>query len=322
MEKSPQKINAKAFLQDFRAGKTEEELMRLHNLTPRSLAKVIKVLQERNLLDPAELKSGRASAPKEPELRISMPGPHELTPAESVEEFGLRRGAHQDSNSCPKCGAHINDRMLSCPECGHVLPGRERWEGVEPKKGLAQRIPARVLGYIIAFPIAIALFFLFKDVILPMSEATMEKRAEALRRETPEGKAPLQAAKDMASVAGSRTVELELQRWIDDGLISSVNADHTVFTAGLRWPDLSYGQKRTVLQDISSALQMSGKPVDFDLVNDAGEALALVKGQSIELYEESGPKGAIESTVEPGEQPARPRVGPDILNRLPISPRR
>ncbi|HTY22249.1 MAG TPA: zinc ribbon domain-containing protein [Desulfomonilaceae bacterium] len=317
MEKSSQKINAKVFLQNFREGKTDEELMRLHNLTPGIFAKLIKVLQEKNLLDPAELKSRRAIAPTEPEIRIPIPEPYEFTPADPVEEIRAREGAYQDPNFCPRCGAHVNERMLSCPECGHVLPGRERWEAVESEKRLTERIPARVLGYIMAIPIGIMLFFLFKDVIMPMAEAPIEKRAEALRRETPEGKTPLQAAEDMAKAAGSGIIKLELQRWINDDLISSANEDHTVFTAGSRWPNLSYGEKRKVLQDISSALRKSGKPVDFDLVNDAGEALALVRGQSIKLYEEGGPRESAESAVELGEQPARPSVGPDILDRIP-----
>ncbi len=79
---------------------------------------------------------------------------------------------------------------------------------------------------------------------------------------------------------------------------------------------MSYGEKRKVLQDISSALRQSGRPADFDLVNRAGEALALVKGQSIELYEEGGPKEAAQSTVEPGEQAARPSLGPEFLDRI------
>jgi len=304
------------FLRDFREGKTDDELMRLHNLTPGIFAKLIKVLQEKNLLDPAELKSRRMAAPTEPEIRIPLPEPYEFTPPEPMEEIRAREGAYQGSNFCPRCGAHVNEKMLSCPECGHVLPGHERWEAVESKKGLIERIPARVLGYILAIPIGIVLFFLFKDVIMPMAEAPMEKRAEALRREIPEGKTPLQAAEDMARIAGSGIIKLELQRWIDDDLISSANEDHTVFTAGSRWPNLSYGEKRKVLQDISSALRKSGRPVDFDLVNNAGEALALVKGQSIKLYEEGGPKQPAESAVELGEQPARPSVGPDILDRL------
>ena len=35
MEKQPLKVNAKMFLKDFREGKSDEELMRLHGLTPR-----------------------------------------------------------------------------------------------------------------------------------------------------------------------------------------------------------------------------------------------------------------------------------------------
>ncbi len=121
------------FLQDFREGKTDEELMRLHELTPGMFAKLIKVLQEKKLLDPAELKSRRAAAPREPEIRI--PEPYEFTPAEPVEEIRAREGAYQGSNSCPLCGAHVNERMLSCPECGHVLPATRDGKLLNPRRG-------------------------------------------------------------------------------------------------------------------------------------------------------------------------------------------
>ena len=176
MEKQPLKVNAKMFLKDFREGKSDGELMRLHGLTPQTLAKLVRVLLDKELLDPSELKSRRAEAPTEPEIFIPPSRPQDILPPEPVHEKNRQDYVQSSGSSCPQCGAQVTERMLSCPECGHVLPGQERWEAVEPKKGLTERIHPMVLGCIIALPIGIMLFFLFKDVILPMTEATVEKK--------------------------------------------------------------------------------------------------------------------------------------------------
>ena len=80
MEKQPLKVNAKMFLKDFREGKSDEELMRLHGLTPQTLAKLVRVLLDKELLDPSELKSRRAEAPTEPEIFIPPPRPQDILP--------------------------------------------------------------------------------------------------------------------------------------------------------------------------------------------------------------------------------------------------
>jgi len=48
MEKKPLKVNAKTFLKDFREGLSDEELMRLHGLTPQTLAKLYVFCSTRN----------------------------------------------------------------------------------------------------------------------------------------------------------------------------------------------------------------------------------------------------------------------------------
>src|SRR5208283_71496 len=207
--------------------------------TPSTLAKLLRVLTERNLLDPSELKSRRANAPTEPEIRIPPYRPEEYSPEEPVRVARPPDRVQDAASSCPQCGAHITERMLSCPECGHVLPGEERWEAVEPKKGLFERVPARVLGYIVALPIGIVLFFLFKDVILPMSESTMEKRAEAIRKEIPQGKSPLQASKDLARQAVKGIIQIETKRFIDAGVLAGADDNYRSFTAGSGWPGMS-----------------------------------------------------------------------------------
>lgn len=317
MEKKPLKVNAKMFLKDFREGKSDGELMRLHGLTPQTLDKLVRLLLDKELLDPSELKSRRAEAPTEPEIFIPTPRPQDILPAEPVHERNRQEHVQSSGSSCPQCGAKVTERMLSCPECGHVLPGQERWEAVEPKKGLTERIHPMVLGCIIALPIGIMLFFLFKDVILPMTEATMEKRNEALRQELPTGKTAMQASKDLAKRAASGVIRVETQRLIDDGIIAEVKDDYTSFTVGSRWPELPDGAKRKVLADIRTALVRSGITTHFRVVNDSGESIALVTDKSIELFEGEGLPESTDGDSETGEEPATPSVRPNILDRLP-----
>jgi zinc-ribbon domain len=317
MEKKPLKVNAKMFLKDFREGKSDEELMRLHSLTPQTLAKLVRVLLDKELLDPSELKSRRADAPTEPEILMPPPQPQDIWPAEPVHEKNRQESVQSSGSFCPQCGAKVTGRMLSCPECGHVLPGEERWEAVEPKKGLFERIPARLMGYIIALPIGIVLFFLFKDVILPMTEATVEKRTEALRQELPKGKSPIQASKDLAKRAASGVIRVETERLINEGIIAEAKDDYRSFTAGSRWPELSDAGKRQTLGDIRSALVRSGMATHFRLVNDMGESLALVTGESVELFDGIGPTESVESGSETGEEPPSQSVSPNLLDRMP-----
>ena len=317
MEKQPLKVNAKMFLKDFREGKSDEELMRLHGLTPQTLAKLVRVLLDKELLDPSELKSRRAEAPTEPEIFIPPPRPQDILPPEPVHERNRQEYVQSSGSSCPQCGAQVTERMLSCPECGHVLPGQERWEAVEPKKGLTERIHPMVLGCIIALPIGIMLFFLFKDVILPMTEATVEKKTEALRKEIPKGKTPMQASKDLAKRAASGVIRVETQRLMNDGIIAEAKDDYRSFTAGSRWPELSDAEKRKALEDIRTALVRSGMAIHFRLVNDSGESLALVTGESIELFEGEGLPESTDGDSETGEEPATPSVRPNILDRIP-----
>jgi hypothetical protein len=317
MEKKPLKVNAKMFLKDFREGKSDEELMRLHALTPHTLAKLERLLVDKELLDPSELKSRRADAPTEPEILIPAPQLQDIFQPEPVHEKKRQEYVESSGSFCPQCGAKVTERMLSCPECGHVLPGQERWEAVEPKKGLFDRIPPLLMGCIIALPIGIVLFFLFKDVIMPMTEATVEKRREALRQELPEGKTAMQASKDLAKRAGSGVIRVEIQRLIDEGIIAEAKDDYRSFTAGPRWPELPDAAKRKALADIRTALVRSGMAIHFRFVNDQGESLALVTGDSIELFEGEGLPESTDAGSETGEEPATPPVRPNILDRVP-----
>jgi hypothetical protein len=317
MEKKAVKINIKMFLHDFRGGKSDEDLMRLHGLTRGGLAKLMNVLLERKLLDLSELKS-RPSAPQRvAPIPVLAEESRDVWPAQPIHGKIPRNSVQNTGSSCPQCGAQVTERMLSCPECGHVLPGEERWEAVEPKKGLFDRVPPKLLGYIIALPIGIILFFVFKDVILPMSEATMEKRADAIRKELHQGKTPIQTAQGIAKGAGAAIIKLETQRLVNDGVISGASDDYRTFKTGYRWPELSQEEKRKVLEDIRTALRRSGIGVNFRLVDDLGDSLALVSDKSIDLFEGRSPTDSIYGGLETGEQQEPSPVNSRTLDRIP-----
>jgi hypothetical protein len=223
-----------------------------------------------------------------------------------------------NKTECPQCGASVSKRALTCPECGHMLPGEERWESVEPKKRLVDRIPPKVLGCIIAFPIAVAFFFLFKDIILPMSESAVSKRADAIRNET-KGAAPRQVAKDMAAIASSGIIKSEVERLASEEILVRANDDFTVFTAGSRWNELGYDGKKQQLVGIRTALRKSGMAPRFELVSESGQSLAVVRGNDIQVLERpeyAPPQMIPDPTVTP-PSPAgtRPSGDPGSIER-------
>ena len=107
------------------------------------------------------------------------------------------------------------------PECGHVIPGQDRWAEAEPKTGLLYRLSPKTIGCILALPVAVVLYFFFKNIILPMAETVGDKRAQAVRKEIPSGKTPMQAAKDLAKELSTKTIKAEVTRYIDDEILLS-----------------------------------------------------------------------------------------------------
>ena len=217
MAEKKRKVNAKVFLNDLRTGMNREELLAMHGLNEKSLDKLVGMLVEREMLDPAELDS----LPALTRHREEDMEPSEGTGSEAA--FSGVPGEIPGSvilSQCPQCGAKVGERTLICPECGHVLPGQERWEEVEPKKSLTERIPPLLWGVILAIPVAVLLFFFFKDFMLPATEAKIDKRIRAIRNETPKGKTPMQAAKDagvlIKLIYSPQSISDELLRTCDE----------------------------------------------------------------------------------------------------------
>ncbi|MBI5248270.1 MAG: zinc-ribbon domain-containing protein, partial [Desulfomonile tiedjei] len=180
------------------------------------------------------------------------------------------------SSFCPQCGAQVSKKMLTCPECGHVIPGQDRWAEAEPKTGLLQRLSPKTIGCILAFPVAVVLFFFFKNIIVPMAETVGDKRAQAVRKEIPKGKTPMEAAKDMAKELSTRTISAEVTRYIEDEILTSAKVDFSSFTVGPKWEQLTAQERELFVREISLAMEGSNLKKDFRLVSPSGHTIAKV----------------------------------------------
>jgi hypothetical protein len=314
MEKN-RKINAKKFVADFRDGLDDADLMREHGLDKATLAKVFKALIAKGLLDISELEERMLDGVK----RRAAPPPR-LEPADTFAEPAVPAAAskYQDPDLCPQCGAGVSKKALTCPECGHVLAGEQRWRDLEPKLRFWERIPPLALGIIIAIPIGILMFYMFRDIILPMSESAAEKRADALRKELPKGKTPMGAAKDLARIASHNIIRSEVERLVSQEILSSANTDYTVFTAGSRWNDLSGDDRMNYLKGIRTALRSSNLPVNFRFMTETGEVYATVTFNTVQVnrdlqaptsdFGSSEPNLPPQLGVEPPDSAEAPRM--------------
>ncbi|MBM3299656.1 MAG: hypothetical protein FJY85_06860 [Deltaproteobacteria bacterium] len=274
MGATTQRVNAKRFLQDYRAGKTDEELMEAYGLSRKTLEKLLKKLVDENLLDSSEVRSERP-----------FPATVALKPEPMARRPQRPAAAKPDSSStCPQCGASVTVSMLICPECGHVLPGEERWARVEPKKGLLDRIPPKVLGSLLAIPAAVALFFVFKDIIIPMTDATIEKQAETARKKGhSQGADRFPRRQQPEQRQSLRTVEKRVRQLIADDILAGANADFTVLSAGLRWWDITEEERVECMEAIRSAMAEAGEAFQINVVDSEGKILARGTETSLSL---------------------------------------
>jgi hypothetical protein len=286
MEKK-QKINAKRFVEDFRAGKSDLELMHAHDLSPATLDKVIRALVAKKLLDDAEV--ARRSDPDAVFQEQSFSYPEPLDWASHAAEMRRLSGSQTDKSSfCPQCGAQVSKSMLTCPECGHVIPGQDRWAEAEPKTSFLNRLSPKTIGCLLALPILVALIFFFVHIIFPMAETVGEKRAQAVRKEIPHGKTPMEAARDMAKAVSRTTIRGEVTRYVDDQILSSAKEDYSAFTVGPKWESLSLQEKETFVQEMSLTLEGSGLKKTFRLVAPSGKTVAKVVDGTALWRDETG----------------------------------
>jgi len=283
MEKTKLKINAKTFLRDFRSGKSDEELMSLHGLDPKSLNKLLRILVARKLLDEAELLTGHSFGSAGYHVGLPLRQPAADRQFEADPGAAIPKSTNLDATRCPQCGAEVTKKVLTCPECGHVVPGEERWANVEPRKGFFDRVPPKLLGTILALPIAVVLIYVFRDMILPMTEVKIGQGREAIRNELSKSKESLQAAKELAKKRGVRGVQATVERLIGEEILQGAESDYSTFVAGRRWAEISAQDKEMHLSEIRSAKRNAHLDEEFDLVDAQGQRLARVTPSSINL---------------------------------------
>lgn len=173
------------FLVDFRSGCSDEELARKHDLKQSALKKLLRVLEQKRLLSSADLEIRAVEAARMEASLTGLDQPDLPRPEEFV-------------STCPQCRAAVTEKLLTCPECGHVLPGEERWSNLEPKKGLLDRVPPIVWGCIIALPIGLLVFYTFKGMLVSMRSTAAEKAQKSAAAEAHSKKASTGTATALA----------------------------------------------------------------------------------------------------------------------------
>lgn len=285
MGKTTQKIKAKRFLEDYRAGTSDAELMKKYALSRASLDKLLEKLVAQDLLDPSEVRSGLTfpatialemppfGEPLKDEESVSLT----FTEPAEARTSGRQTESKDDSSVCTQCGAKVSGAMLICPECGHVLPGEERWAQVEPAQGFLDRVPPKLLGSILALPVAVVLFFVFKDIILPMTDATIEKRVETMRRSKAQVEKALSGSDGIAAqVEQADPIDRVVEELIDVQILSGANEDLTVFYTGSHWPNVSEDERIQHLERIRSVMGASYDTFEFEVVDPQGRVVAWV----------------------------------------------
>ncbi|MEW6140460.1 MAG: hypothetical protein AB1733_19745 [Thermodesulfobacteriota bacterium] len=292
MGKASHKINASRFLEDYRAGKSDQELMADYKLTPQTLEKLLQKLRERDMLHSGEMRAApypetvafEPLASASPTGTMSHPEKPFREHDRDKQRTEMRR---EESSKCPQCGAAITSKMLLCAECGHMLPGEERWENVEPKKRLIDRIPPKVLGSIVALPFAIALLYVFTEIIIPMALAVADKRSQTTEQSKRAGREVLRGEK----ATGQRAAVPEhlasvVKELIDANVFSDANPDFTGFTTGPAWEELSEDQRLDHLDALRMDMLRVRTKFQFTVVDPGGKIIGRATENSVSLIEE------------------------------------
>jgi hypothetical protein len=284
MDNKKRKVNAKRFLEDYRSGLSDQELMRLHGLSPASLQKLLLVLQQRGLLSAAVARAERSS--RLPDAQTDRrSGRHER-----ATRSGQRSGPaplEESGFHCRQCGASIDGNMLTCPECGHVLPGEERWSHVGTRDRMLPRVPPWVLGCVLALPIGIGLLLVFKHILIPLSSASIQQRTRPHGAVVSE-RQHLPAAIDQAKAGKRLPVHAETERLVGEGVVSEASPDFTGFMMSDAWHNLSRDEKIKHVVAIRSALEASDLSVQFTFVDSSGGWVARVSARIMELRDKEG----------------------------------
>lgn len=331
MKEPKKKVSAKRFVEDFRAGKTDEELMEIYGLDHRNLNRLFKKLITKELLDPDEVRihktRDRTGDTSEADASVEVDSSERVAAAVGVVQY-----EDVDPGKCPQCGAPASAKGLTCPECGHVLPGTQRWEEVDRKESLLHRLPPLAWGCVLAVPVGIGIYIFFAYFMYPAMSQETDKRIHAVRREIGSGMTPQEAAKRIALIQHRNNLQAEVSRLVSLDIFSQAEADYSVFTAGAMWAGLSPENQRRRLSELAAAMTQAGIPADFQVVDSGGFTVATVKSGSVQLTEsassldkfESGlfekkrpPSGDRDPTLEELQEQARPERRLQQLKDLP-----
>lgn len=313
MEKTKLRVNAKAFVEDYRSGKSADDLMKTHGLSEAGLGKLVKVLVNKGLLEQADVGAGE-SLPPAAGRYAATPDPSEsasaseLQPQEPAEE-----PSDGEDSLCPQCRARVSVKALICPECGHVLPGEERWSSVEPAKSITERIPPKVLGIFIALPLALLLFFLFRDIFIPAAEDSIERRSDDLRKKIPRHKGAIKAAVAEPVDEPIEVLQEEVNRLIASDILSSADEGYRRLVVGSAWFGLGPDEKELHLLRIRAVMIRCGVEAEFEVVDFWGRQVAHVSAGSVDItLKEEFPES--EGTRE---EPEVPPKQPPLLEGVP-----
>lgn len=279
-------VSVKKFLADFRSGASDVDLMARHGLDQRGLHKMLSVLEERQLVPAEELKRNRYEPPDEQQEQERFDPPMPSGERASSGSGSGGEGETDTHSACPQCGARVTEQMLTCPECGHVLPGENRWSRVQPERSSRFRIPPWVIGCIIAFPIALGMYAVFKHILVPMSAASIHKRTHPSGKPVPQGHETV--SKPGSANPTHSSLDEEIQRLTSEGILLRASGDYGVFRVSERWYALSRDAKVAFVTRLGSALDASGVATSFEIRDETGIVGARVNKEAIELLDRYG----------------------------------
>lgn len=310
MTKTKLKVNAKAFVEDFRKGMTEDQLMLTHGLDQRTLTRVIRLLVERKLLATSELREPSPLPPVEEgeDYTLAAPDPYYRMPQPPPDPVAEHR-SEDAASRCPQCRAQVSRKMLTCPECGHVLPGEERWTNPEEGKGLFERIPPKVLGYGLALVIGAVLFLVFRHFIVPMTSVSLDK-GHSGKKDVSTKSVSVPPPEDAGPELG-KPIDRLVERLTNEGVLALIAEDYVTMTTGDRWTTLSREEQIQYLSQISVAMRKSGLTVEFEVVNPFGQSVAKGIGGTV-LF--TDPDTGAELRISPGgrAEPTGPPFGKSV----------
>jgi hypothetical protein len=153
--------------------------------------------------------------------------------------------------------------------------------------------------------------------MLPATESQVDKRIQELKKETPKGRTPMDAAKDSTRDMSARVLDMEAKRMVSQGVFSEYSDNYRSFTTGPQWIGMSEEDQERHLSKIQETMRRSGLPVRFVVVDPEGKQVARVSSTSIEMVGGESTPGLGGPSVEapPVDAPPPPQEEAGGLSR-------